>query len=159
MPHKYNADRRHHIPRAKRWVTNWAVYNEALRLCVMVDSRSCSSVPICSQRGTSTAPSWPRDRSRKHRDRCQPRGRQARLPASHKHHQGQLRDTIGTVPALQSVENAHESTGPKAVGASILKLPSLGMPQPQLHPIFMVCPKSVNVTRLRGHESRSRTVG
>jgi transposase len=31
MPHKYNADRRHHIPRPKRRVTNWAVYNEALR--------------------------------------------------------------------------------------------------------------------------------
>jgi hypothetical protein len=31
MPHKYNAARRHHIPRSKRRVTNWAVYNEALR--------------------------------------------------------------------------------------------------------------------------------
>ena len=31
MPHKYNADRRHHIPRPKRRVTNWAAYNEALR--------------------------------------------------------------------------------------------------------------------------------
>src|SRR5687768_8863758 len=31
MPHKYNADRRHHIPRPKRCVTNWAAYNEALR--------------------------------------------------------------------------------------------------------------------------------
>jgi hypothetical protein len=31
MPHKYNADRRHHIPRPKRRVTNWAEYNEALR--------------------------------------------------------------------------------------------------------------------------------
>jgi hypothetical protein len=31
MPHKYNADRRHHIPRPKRRVTNWADYNEALR--------------------------------------------------------------------------------------------------------------------------------
>jgi hypothetical protein len=25
MPHKYNADRRHHIPRPKRRVTNWAI--------------------------------------------------------------------------------------------------------------------------------------
>ena len=31
MPHKYNADRRHHIPRSKRRVTNWSEYNEALR--------------------------------------------------------------------------------------------------------------------------------
>ena len=31
MPHKYNADRRHHILRPKRWVTNWADYSEALR--------------------------------------------------------------------------------------------------------------------------------
>ena len=31
MPHKMNAARRHRIPRPKRRVTNWAVYNEALR--------------------------------------------------------------------------------------------------------------------------------
>ena len=31
MPHKYNADRRHHIARPKRRVTNWSAYNEALR--------------------------------------------------------------------------------------------------------------------------------
>src|SRR4051812_41026560 len=31
MTHKYNADRRHHIPQPKRRVTNWAAYNEALR--------------------------------------------------------------------------------------------------------------------------------
>jgi hypothetical protein len=31
MPHKYNADRRHHVPRPKRRVINWAAYNEALR--------------------------------------------------------------------------------------------------------------------------------
>src|SRR3954466_16101525 len=31
MPHKYNAARRHHIPRLKRRVTNWSEYNEALR--------------------------------------------------------------------------------------------------------------------------------
>jgi transposase len=31
MPHKYNADRRHHIARPKRRVMNWAAYNEALR--------------------------------------------------------------------------------------------------------------------------------
>src|SRR3954468_4514471 len=31
MPHKYNADRRHPIPRPKRRVTNWSAYNEALR--------------------------------------------------------------------------------------------------------------------------------
>jgi IS5 family transposase len=31
MPHKYNADRRRHIPRPKRRVTNWADHNEALR--------------------------------------------------------------------------------------------------------------------------------
>jgi hypothetical protein len=31
MPHKYNADRRHHIARPKRRVTNWSKYNEALR--------------------------------------------------------------------------------------------------------------------------------
>src|SRR6186713_3671083 len=31
MPHKYNADRRHHIARPKRRMTNWSEYNEALR--------------------------------------------------------------------------------------------------------------------------------
>ena len=31
MPHKANAACRHHIPRAKRRVTNWAEYNAALR--------------------------------------------------------------------------------------------------------------------------------
>src|SRR5687767_12271364 len=31
MPHEYNADRRHHIARPKRRVTNWTEYNEALR--------------------------------------------------------------------------------------------------------------------------------
>jgi hypothetical protein len=31
MPHKANANRRHHIARPKRRVTNWAAYNEALR--------------------------------------------------------------------------------------------------------------------------------
>jgi len=31
MPHKYNADRRHHIARPKRRVANWSAYNEALR--------------------------------------------------------------------------------------------------------------------------------
>src|SRR5436853_45097 len=31
MPHKANADRRHHIPRPKRRVTNWAEYDAALR--------------------------------------------------------------------------------------------------------------------------------
>src|SRR5512134_744257 len=30
MPHKYNAERRHHIPRPKRRVTNWAEYDAAL---------------------------------------------------------------------------------------------------------------------------------
>src|SRR3954465_4967252 len=30
MPHKYNADRRHHILRPKRRVTNWSEYNGAL---------------------------------------------------------------------------------------------------------------------------------
>src|SRR5688500_1912525 len=31
MPHKHNADRRHHIPGPKRRVMNWSAYNEALR--------------------------------------------------------------------------------------------------------------------------------
>jgi hypothetical protein len=31
MPHKYNANRRQHISRPKRRVTNWSDYNEALR--------------------------------------------------------------------------------------------------------------------------------
>src|SRR3982750_811208 len=31
MPHKANAARRHHIPRPKRRVTNWAEYDAALR--------------------------------------------------------------------------------------------------------------------------------
>jgi hypothetical protein len=31
MPHKYNADRRHHIPRARYKVTNWKVYEAGLR--------------------------------------------------------------------------------------------------------------------------------
>src|SRR6186713_2631462 len=31
MPHKANAGRRHHIPRPKRRVTNWAAYDTALR--------------------------------------------------------------------------------------------------------------------------------
>jgi hypothetical protein len=30
MPHKYNAERRHHIPRPERRVTNWAEYDAAL---------------------------------------------------------------------------------------------------------------------------------
>ncbi len=33
MPHKANAACRHHIPRAKRRVTNWAEYDAALRQC------------------------------------------------------------------------------------------------------------------------------
>ena len=31
MPHKANAGRRHHIPRPKRRVTNWAEHDAALR--------------------------------------------------------------------------------------------------------------------------------
>src|SRR3954464_6794563 len=31
MPHKYNADRRHHIPRARYKVTNWKAYEAGLR--------------------------------------------------------------------------------------------------------------------------------
>src|SRR3954470_953658 len=31
MPHKYNADRRHHIPRARYTVTNWKAYEAGLR--------------------------------------------------------------------------------------------------------------------------------
>ena len=31
MPHKANAGRRHHIPRPKRRVINWAAYDVALR--------------------------------------------------------------------------------------------------------------------------------
>ena len=31
MPHKANAACRHHIPRAKRRVTNWAAHDAALR--------------------------------------------------------------------------------------------------------------------------------
>ena len=31
MPHKYNADRRHHIPRARYKVTNWSAYEAGLR--------------------------------------------------------------------------------------------------------------------------------
>jgi hypothetical protein len=31
MPHKYNADRRHHIPRARYKVTNWQAYEAGLR--------------------------------------------------------------------------------------------------------------------------------
>src|SRR5689334_7926915 len=31
MPHKYNADRRHHIPRARYKVTNWPAYEAGLR--------------------------------------------------------------------------------------------------------------------------------
>src|SRR5512143_1135050 len=31
MPHKANAARRHHIPRPKRRVTNWAEYDASLR--------------------------------------------------------------------------------------------------------------------------------
>lgn len=31
MPHKYNEDRRHEIPKQKFKVTNWAAYNESLR--------------------------------------------------------------------------------------------------------------------------------
>ncbi len=40
MPYKANAARRYHIPRAKRRVTNWADYNEALRRRGSL--RSCS---------------------------------------------------------------------------------------------------------------------
>lgn len=31
MPHKFNSDRRHHIPKMKRTVTNWAEYEAGLR--------------------------------------------------------------------------------------------------------------------------------
>ena len=31
MPFKANADRRHHIPKQRRRVTNWAEYDAALR--------------------------------------------------------------------------------------------------------------------------------
>jgi hypothetical protein len=31
MPHKYNADRRHHIPRARCKVTNWSACEAGLR--------------------------------------------------------------------------------------------------------------------------------
>ena len=31
MPHKYNADRCHHIPRARYKVTNWKAYEAGLR--------------------------------------------------------------------------------------------------------------------------------
>jgi hypothetical protein len=31
MPNKHNADRRHHIPKMKRAVTNWAEYEAGLR--------------------------------------------------------------------------------------------------------------------------------
>ena len=31
MPHKYNADRRHHIPRTRYKVTNWKAYEAGLR--------------------------------------------------------------------------------------------------------------------------------
>src|SRR5919202_5383745 len=31
MPFKVNADRRHHIPKQRRRVTNWAEYDDALR--------------------------------------------------------------------------------------------------------------------------------
>ncbi len=31
MPHKFNADRRDKMPKQKRWVTNWAEYDESLR--------------------------------------------------------------------------------------------------------------------------------
>jgi Transposase DDE domain len=31
MPHKYNTDRRHHIPRARYKVTNWKAYEAGLR--------------------------------------------------------------------------------------------------------------------------------
>jgi hypothetical protein len=31
MPHKYNADRRHHIPKMAHRVTNWPEYEAGLR--------------------------------------------------------------------------------------------------------------------------------
>jgi hypothetical protein len=31
MPHKYNADRRRHIPRTRYKVTNWSAYEAGLR--------------------------------------------------------------------------------------------------------------------------------
>ena len=31
MPNKFNAERRHHIPKMKSTVTNWAVYEAGLR--------------------------------------------------------------------------------------------------------------------------------
>jgi hypothetical protein len=31
MPHKYNADRRHRIPKARYKVTNWSTYEAGLR--------------------------------------------------------------------------------------------------------------------------------
>ena len=44
MPHKANAACRHHIPRAKRRVTNWAEYDAALR------QRGSLTVWLCVQR-------------------------------------------------------------------------------------------------------------
>jgi len=31
VPFKTNQDRRHHIPKQRRWVTNWPAYDAALR--------------------------------------------------------------------------------------------------------------------------------
>jgi hypothetical protein len=38
MPHKFNSDRRHKIAKQKFQVTNWARYNESLRVHLVVDS-------------------------------------------------------------------------------------------------------------------------
>jgi hypothetical protein len=42
VPFKMNADRRHHIPRQRHRVTNWAEYDAALRLTSVARSLSAS---------------------------------------------------------------------------------------------------------------------
>jgi hypothetical protein len=58
MPHKVNAARRHHIPRPKQRVTNWTVYNEALRqrgsLTVWVTPEALVAPEKTGQRGRPT---------------------------------------------------------------------------------------------------------
>jgi hypothetical protein len=66
MPNKHIGDRRHHIPKMKFTVRNWAAYDAGLRrrgcltLWVTVEAGfPASLVPVGSGRWLYAAPAWP----------------------------------------------------------------------------------------------------
>jgi hypothetical protein len=56
MPHKFNADRRHKIPKQKQRVTNWAEYNESLRQRGDVTVWLCPDMVKAWRAGRRTTP-------------------------------------------------------------------------------------------------------